>query len=798
MAEVRLTTFFVGKDVSTAATMNEIGGVATNTGRRLEEMGRRGASSMSLMEREMSRFRRHMGYATAGLATYEIFNAISRLKDYQNEIATLNATLGATPAQLQQFSKAAFDISSRTGTALDDVFQSMQNIINSFPAMSEGMRQTFVPYVANIEAMGARVSQTDPRTFGAVVSGLADAFFGRARIQGPGGEQLIDRIAKEVVATQRRIPNPQSGQQFLMSMPMLAQGAVTAGFSLEDALSMYGVAQRVLVNPRTTSQYLRQLFTRLHAPTRASQPFFRQAGIGPEELSSLTGPQILNRLIQYGLTLPGGINPEGATDEQVAAFMRHPSWKRLRVQGPAMQFFRQSIGGRIQSSVAMTALLQNLQQIPMERNALRNAPTLETRFQQMDISMSQAASAFGNITTELGTTLLPVINPLAHAMVKLQTGVNKVTDLLNRERNFLNQHLGGHPVLGVGVGDVAEVGTIAAGIFGARRFSRLFREGRVGNRLFRRLPGMRRLFAGGGSAAAERLLAPERVIMETEAAASALAGVAHGTPAAPFWVVIHPLSMSQIPALRGNGLFNDPINPKNAAKTAEHDAEKLAEGAGGRAAFKRLAQRIGYRAALARMGLTGAAEALGVAGIGAAAGVGYGAIYVATRGQHRPITATTIDGQTYHVFPDGTLMPVGMRGRRTLANQFIRQLGGHNVPLGLQSYFRRFERGQLDEPGLNRAIQNYIAQTMRSTHGHPQTFLQNAIMAMFRLGPGHQMRLSNINRRDAANGFVEATLTLEPSQEFRNLIRPQQVRVHIPISDLPASKSRGQTKTARK
>jgi hypothetical protein len=136
----------------------------------------------------------------------------------------------------------------------------------------------------------------------------------------------------------------------------------------------------------------------------------------------------------------------------------------------------------------------------------------------------------------------------------------------------------------------------------------------------------------------------------------------------------------------------------------------------------------------------------------------------------------------------------------SLLAHFMTTLGHHGIPKGLQSYFFRFAQGKMSQQALEQAIANYSTNTARAVAqaGGQGTPLQQAITGMFRLGPGHQLHISNVNKRDAANGYVEATLTLEPTQEFKNLLQPQQIKVHIPISDLPASTSRARTRVARK
>lgn len=777
MAVNRLITYFVGEDVSMKSTMNEINGSLTNTGRRLDELGRRGGQSVSMLSREFDRFRRHFGYATAGLATYEIFNAIGKLRDYQTELAQVNAVLGETPGQLQEFGQTAIDISNKTAQPLNDVLQSMQNIAQSIPNMSEAARRHLIPTMALIEAMGSRVAGTDPRSFGSTVLGLATAFYGRQAVGGPRGGNILESIARRLVQTQFMTPRV-TGQDIATYIPMLAGGAVTSGFTLNQMLALFTVAQRQIQRPATTAQYLRQLMIRLHQPTKAEQPFFAQAGLNPTTLAGLNrsggGMQILQTLLLHALSMQGN-DLGGRTPEQ---FLRNPSWRRTTLGPAATEFIQNTIGGRIQSLVAARALTAGLGQIPIAENALNNAPSLQSRFGNMNLSMQLASTALSNMATDIGTTFLPAIDVGSTALQKVAHVVDRGAATLNRARNYLDQqHVTGVHGVDRRLGGAAEIAALVAGGLGIRA---LRRRG-LGRLLGRATTGP---------------LAAEQGLLTTEAASNALADQARGTPSAPFWVVIHPLSRTQVPELFGKGL----PGPGGGSGTEEKLVRdwfgfKAITGAG-----KRLATRLG-RTGLARVFKNPAYD-------------------FAWMGEEAPSLATRVGlrglplaGPAYQFFQTGNTRSFVHAGRgmthlqlgggyernvaaNSLTALFMHSMGG-SIPRGIQPYLVRYAQGKISQQHFEEIIANYVNRN-RPRSGQNLTHVQAAIAGMFRMGPGHQLRLSHVDRRNAANGYVEATLTLQPTEEFKNLLRPQQVRVHIPVGDLPAPTSRARTRVPRR
>lgn len=757
----RLITYFVGKDEINPA-LNQINGGLSNTGRKMEDFSKRGAASATMLGREWQKFQRHFGYAMAGLGTYEIFNAVSKLRDYQSELASLNAVLGTTPGELNKFGQAAIDISTKTAQPLNDVLASMNNIATSIPNMSDAARKHLIPTMAMIEAMGSKISGTDPKSFGSTVLGLATAFYGRQVLTNPAtAQKTLESIASKLITTQFSMPNPTS-QTVSSYIPMLTAGAATSGFTLDQMLSLFTVSQRIIQRPSTTAQYLRQLMIRLHTPTKAEAPFFAQAGLDPQTLAGLNksggGMQILRTIIGHALTL-GQNNLGGMTPE---AFMAKGDWKKLQLSPEASQFIQNTIGGRIQSLVAARAITAGLQQIPIAEQSLNNGPSIQDRFKQMDFTMAQAQQAISNMTTQIGTTWMPAIDALSSAATLLSGGVSTVTNALNNTKDTINRNTKGVPILGGRIGGATEIAALVAAGFGGRALARS--------------STIKGLFSRG-SGAANAALAGERGLLETEAASHALVNQANGTPSSPFWVVIHPLSMSQIPLLAQKSLSGLEDDKKGLGSSIKAD---IAKGAGAAAVVRSAITKLGGR------GLRGAKILGGDAGMFAAEAPAIPDIINSLRGkdpfdekQRRALeSATNLKGEQKHLF---------------------------------NRLFRTDAYGEVHRrPGVSMATMNALVTAgvlkQHSFLGIPteKTLRTNVKQAdavlgqMFRLGPGHQLNISRIDRTKADQGYVEATLTLEPTQEFKNLLKPQQVKVHIPISEAsPAPTSRGKARTAR-
>lgn len=375
---------------------------------------RQNAQATGLMARQMHTLGTTMRYAFSSAALFGMVTAFHNMVEFRAELSQLNGVLQTTPANLDKFGQAALRISTQTVTPLNDVVQSMQNIAQSIPGLSDAAQKHLIPAMAKIEAMGAKVSGTDPRSFGATVLSTATAFYNRKDLTGKGGPALLERVASQLVTAQFR-SNKTTGQDIATYIPMLTGGAISGKFDLSQMLAMYTTAQRVIGRPATTTQYLRQLMLRMQNPTPAAQGYFNQAGLTREVITNQPGMDTLKQLIAHGLSLQGSGLPKGMTPEQ---FMASGGFQSLNVKGDAATYFQKTVGGRQQSLVAVNALVRNLGQLAIETKAQNQAAktnSLTNRFNSVKSNqpLSEFSNTMHNFMIDTFQSLLPALNPAA-------------------------------------------------------------------------------------------------------------------------------------------------------------------------------------------------------------------------------------------------------------------------------------------------------------------------------------------------------------------------------------------------
>lgn len=381
---------------------------------RTDQQIRRASASTGMLARQMHTFGTTMRYAFSGAVLFGMVKAFSNMVEFRKELAQLNGVLMTNTATLNMFGKAAINISNQTATPLNDVVQSMQNIAQSIPDLSAAAQKHLIPTMAKIEALGAKVSGTDPRSFGATVLSTATAFYGRGALSGEQGPKILENVASQLVTTQFR-SNRTTGADVAQYIPMLTGGAQAGKFDLAQTLALYTVAQQSIGRPATTTQYLRQLMIRMQSPTKAEKPFFEKAGLTSKVLANQGGMESLKQLISYGLTLPGAQVPDGMTPEQ---FLKSGSKKRVKLSGDAAQFFQTSIGGRIQSLVAVESLVRSMGQLTTEMKAQKDAVKNNTLNKRAQAILDQSPlTTFGNtmhnFMIDFAQSFTPVLNPAA-------------------------------------------------------------------------------------------------------------------------------------------------------------------------------------------------------------------------------------------------------------------------------------------------------------------------------------------------------------------------------------------------
>lgn len=753
-------------------TMNRLNGSLTNTGRTVNTQMGGMSRSTGLLSEQFKILRRTAEYAVAGFGLYKIYEAISAYKAFRTELGLLNANLMTTGANLEQIGNSALKVSTATATPLTDILQSYQNLAATFP----GISNKTLPVFSAVEAKAAKVMQVDPQTIGATIGGLATSFYGRQALLNPKtGAKIINNVGNLLSTVLLRTPNT-SGSDLTSYLPQLAGGAVTAGFTLPQMLALFTVSQRTLLRPAQTSQYLRQLFIRLKAPTKAEQPFFAQAGLGPGVLAKQTGMQSLMQLIDYGIDQGATIDGKSVNAAQAKA----SGYKGLKLGPNAAEFFRKAIGGRIQSLVSITSLVRNFGQIQIEQNKLvgQSVDELNKRYQKVldQTRFTQAGIAFSNMTT----SMINDLNPLIQRTSILATDVANITSGINTDAQkgagILNKDIYG-PVLGgtnaarYHLGGITEIAGTAALITGLVKMGAF---GKIAGGLSH-VPGLGKLFGGvaGGSGAGlvGDVVDKYKYPLDLQALSSAMTGTANGTPSAPFWVVIHPLSATTVP-----GMFN---NKKNQSPTSTIDnwlkkAESVGKSGytGVAAGATALASRTSLGARIAAKLGPKAARALGFMDIlpevGSKAIFGAGPLGVAAM-------VLTSDGTVASITP------------------------GSGVPISGGDFTRRVPKGGLLDRIFN--INRGIPKTAWTTR-QEQRWLAGGISTsrfeqMLKTHDPYLTAQSRATTGVIGAADIEATFWLQPTEDLKNLLKPQKVRAHIPTklfggvgSPAPTTKSK--------
>jgi hypothetical protein len=844
---------WVGINSGLSSTMNQISGGMTNLARQQNSVGNQMGRTFGYWSQQMRVMRRSAEYMLAGFASYKVIQAFQNYKQFRSELGTLNANLNVGQGALNEWGRTAIDVSNKTATPLNQVVESFQNLAASFPEISKKAKAHLFPIMAEIEAKASNIlstssgsSSVQPQQFGATVLQAARSFYGAQRVErsvarNPSGRNALETTASQVLTALMRTPGT-TGSQLVSYLPTLFGGARAGRFSIPEAMAMFTVAQRVGGRPAQTIQYLRQLMLRIRRPTAQEAPYFKQAGIDLNNIGSYGGMQIIQALLGHAASLPGGV-----TKQQIQQMMRQGNTQGVNLSGQAAQFLQNAVGGRIQSLIAMTQLSTGMgdlnKQVDIYKHHLVDVNKAYTRWEAQN-QLTVAANEMSNFSTTLINSFNPLITTLAKTTGHLAKWGTDLVSTTSRAAGFVNRHTG-HALSYAGdlgllyalrAGLPPGIGNALGKIPGAGRILKpLFQMTQREKGFFGRVLG--RGAGEAGTAVEESAVGPgilsqafSKVIsgpLDIRAMASALGGQANGSPAAPFWVVIHPLSKATVPGLFGYGP-NSPSGLENKIKTSiEKKGEQLGidfakKGAEGEIAsralgkgslFGRVFSRVGSIPGLSRLGRLGRlgamgarlgplAEALGVLGIPAAAygvatqpgnltskltlgafGSGSGSIY------HTP----NMHGFVWSRIP-GMEMSRRVRAGSVLG-RYLTETDG-KIPLGLQPLVGEFNQRKVSQARVERAIMHYARSNLMSgalskhmTSGQASAFYRY-VDPIFNLGN----KTSFIHRATQSGGYMQGyadlTVELQPTQELKDLIKPPQRKVHVrvPIGNAPTQR----------
>lgn len=565
-----LDLLIVGTD-EFSPTLNKLNGSLTNTARTANTQFGKTYQTMGLLGQQMYILRRSAEYMVAGFGISKVFQAISAYKSFREELGQLNSTLQVSAAGLNNLGNQALAVSSATATPLADILSSFQNIAQTYPTLPKASISKFSLY----EAQAAQVLGASPQAVGSTVGALASAFYGRNKVLNPvQGPKLISQITDMLVKLQKSgLPNA-TGPDLLTAAQNLTGGAVIGRFTLPQALSYFAVLQRQFPSTSKSSLYLRQLMARIVTPTKAEAAYYSQAGLPTgQALAGLSGNEIIQQLLKAVISKPGS--------NQTYSQALQSGFKNIKIGPEGVQLLEKAIGGRLQSGIAANLLVRGFGQISPEEKNLEsaNAQDLSTRFNAVisQSRMTQAAIRFSNLSTATINDLNPLIQ-------NVSLGAGEVAQLLFRGNMYAQKYMGeldryGSSAAGGGLGAAGgliagsqgkrigeaiggflggHIGLEAFGtVLGVKGINRIGKLSGVSNTLSK-IPGVGRFFgaatkvgeADAVSVAVDKYLGSAiRGPLDLRALSSALTGTANGTPSAPFWVVISPLSQGTVPGM---------------------------------------------------------------------------------------------------------------------------------------------------------------------------------------------------------------------------------------------------------
>lgn len=521
----RIGVQFVAYGGNVNSFMSSLNGQLTNTGRVAAQSQRQ----LGIFNRTLTAIRTTARYAFAGSIVFGAVNAVRGLAQFQSQLGDINSVLNTTEGQIDRLGDRLLTFSTQTATPVGDLQDSVRNIVSTMGQLEPEQLTTF----AKLFSQGARVAETDAYNFGNTVMGMRNAFnLSTKDMQGIANE-FVQTITDSAGTT---------GDEWAKFSGRLVAGASNAGVSLEEMNAMFVLMSRQGGTAATNIRHLSQLLMNIRNPGAGHQKFWDQLGLTKTAMSHMNGVQILERVFQ-AIRQKGGIGKMGTmTEDQLLALEQGEG--RTGITGPASILLSNMVG-RMESRRAL-AVLFNQWNNPDPRNpgfrgevvrqqrsfrgeqGVRDIQTVEQAFDRWlkRNQMQQAALAVSNLSTVMLNNFTPAFSAMSRSITKFSLwlggeGGKQIHDFVGGMVDRIPGSIKGRAGL---IGAGAGVGGLAALL------------------LSRRLRGVAR--TGLGAA------------LTAEALPNAVAGIANGTRAAPFWVVIHPESQ-----LFGGGGFGGGFGP---------------------------------------------------------------------------------------------------------------------------------------------------------------------------------------------------------------------------------------------
>lgn len=512
MGDVNRTirTTWVGQGGNVLATIGRLNSELRGLGTSADQVNRR----TGILGQQFRALGTTIRYALAGSVIFGSLRALSTLSEYQKKLGQIQAItdrpgpgggtiLGFDSRDLAKLNKDIQDVSVSTVSSLGDIQDSVLLIQSSFQNLPEERVMQF----ARLFNEAAQVTQ-------ASAEGASNAIIGMLGAFAPGQRgnleqaQRMARIYTQLISVSAGI----RGDVGANIVSQLSGSALQGGFSPEQMAGLLTTVSFAQAGaPRIAGLGLGQLMVNILRPKTAQEKqAYAEAGLptDPNELAKMGGMKVLQQLMA-AVRKRGGLRfTPGMTEEDVSAATT-PEEVGVTGGGTALayQFF-----GRVQA-LRQFAILMNAGTDAINKNVaeMHRGIPVHDRFMKIyqEETLARAAQSWATFSVSFVQTMSPVLNLMAR--------------LTETSTTFLRHN----PRVAQG---------LAAGVLGlgvAGRFGLLGKVSRV-------------LFGGRGLAGAARLEAlPQQVpraLLEAEALPAALAGAGQGSRAAPFWVIIHPLS----------------------------------------------------------------------------------------------------------------------------------------------------------------------------------------------------------------------------------------------------------------
>ncbi len=468
-------------------------------------------------------------YALAGSVIFGSIRALSLLSDYQTKLgqilaisAQLNQQGGVVPGlDVNQLNRNIQDLSTDTVRPLSEVQESIYTIQSSFQDLNQKQIKEF----ARIFLETSSTTATGAKEATNAIVGMMGAFGGPDQNNVRTAERMSDIFYRIL-----RFSRVFRGEDLAQQMGRLSSSATAGGFTVEQMGGLLATASAPGGSPAVISRGMSQLMREIRFPKTADQKeAYRAAGLptDPNQLSRMPGMQILQKMIA-AVQAKGGISANlGAMkaigeDQDLTDTPGLSNTVGLAGGGAGLS---RALFSRSEGFLQFVTLVsQGTDRINQKVKQMDQGLTQAQGFKEFrdQATLARASTAWQTFSVSFVQSMNPVLNVMA--------------SLVENTTTFLRHH----PRVGQG---------LAAGLVGVTVASRFGLLSKVGRTLF----GGRGL-AGAGKLEAMPNAVP-RALLEAEAMPAALAGVGQGSRAAPFWVIIHPISWALgAPGSAGGGV----------------------------------------------------------------------------------------------------------------------------------------------------------------------------------------------------------------------------------------------------